>query len=120
MGSFILIINIGNADYYVWSAFQLESIVLVFAMLCQMSASLWYIKNLCNDIKINQVLLIFVLLGSILVNTVGLGVLSNNYYKGVDSKPLFHSLLETEEEKNRQVMYLDYDNYDYELYDYYE
>ena len=121
LGSFILILNIGDADYYVWSALQLESIVLVFAMLCQMGASLWYTKNLCgNDIKVNQVLLIFVLLSTILVNTVGLGVLSNNYYKGVDSEPLFHSLLETEEEKNRQVMYLDYDNYDYELYDYYE
>lgn len=121
LGSFILIVNIGNADYYVWSAFQLESIVLIFAMLCQIGASLWYIKNLCdNDIKVNQVLLIFVLLGAIIVNTVGFGVLSSNYYKDVDLEPLFHTVLETEEEKNRQVMYLDYDNYDYELYDYYE
>lgn len=120
LGSFILILNIGNADYYVWSAFQLESIVLVFAMICQMVASLGYIKNLC-DVRINSALLTGVLLFTMIVNITGFSVLSINYYKGEHTKPLFHTLLETEEERNRQTIYFDYDDdYDYELYDYYE
>lgn len=120
-GSFILILNIGNADYYVWSALQLESIVLVFAMICQMIASLGYIKNLCGNIHLNSALLTVVLLFTIIVNITGFSVLSTNYYRGEDTEPLFHTVLETEEERNRQIMYFDYsDDYDYELYDYYE
>ena len=121
LGSFILILNIGNADYYVWSAFQLESIVLVFAMICQMVASLGYIKNLCGNIHLNPALLTGVLLFTMIVNITGFSVLSTNYYKGEDTEPLFHTILETEEERNRQTIYFDYDDdYDYELYDYYE
>lgn len=122
LGSFILILNIGNADYYIWSVFQLESVILTLSMLCQMGASLWYIKNLCDDgIKVGQGLLTAVLLFTIIFNTVGFGVLSDDYYKGEESYPLFHTLLETEEEQNKQIKYFDYsEDYDYEIYRVYE
>lgn len=122
LGSFILILNIGNADYYIWSVFQLESVILTLSMLCQMGASLWYIKNLCDDgIKVGQGLLTVVLLFTIIFNTVGFGVLSDDYYKGEESYSLFHTLLETEEEQNRQIKYFDYsEDYDYEIYRVYE
>ena len=121
-GSFVLILNIGNADYIVWSAFQLESVILTLAMLCQMGALFVYIKNLCvGEVKVTQPLLTAVLLFTIIVNTTGFGVLSSNYYSEVDTEPLFHTLLETEEEKNEQVIYFDYsDDYDYKMYREYE